>query len=145
MKFKSLCFMLFALCFATAQPARADIGTKVYRDMIAECDRTRTAAMEQYSTNDDMNRIAMDASNCYIKVGNAVIKKYYVDTADDTGKKFIAFANAIYAAAGNLYSGPDECYPDCGHIAESLRIGTTETHIKQYIIEMLDYVDKLDV
>ena len=147
MKIKSN-FLLFAICyllFMTAAPSYADMGTQAFRDMLAECDGVQAAAMMEHSDANDMNKIAMDASNCYIKTGNAVIKKYYTQTAEDTGKKFTAFANAIHAAAGNIYMGPDECYPECGHIANNLRMGTTERHIKQYVIEMLDYVDSLDI
>ena len=139
---KLLCFLFALGCFGGAY---ADMGTKQFRDAITKCDDARDAAMSGKNSTNDMNKAVLDSSNCYMKVGGAVISKYYKETAKDIGKKFIAFANAIYAASLNLYSGPDECYPECGQIAENLRINMTEAAIKKYITDMLDYIDMLDV
>jgi hypothetical protein len=78
-------------------------------------------------------------------VGNSVIRKYYSDTASDTGRRFVTFANSIYAASLNAYAGPDECYPECGQLAETMRMNMTEGYIKRYITDMLDYIDTMDI
>ncbi|MCL1902283.1 MAG: hypothetical protein FWG18_01495 [Alphaproteobacteria bacterium] len=140
---KKIIYLLIAICVVNA--AHADMGTGQFRDALLKCDDARDASMSDKNSTNDMNQVILDASNCYVKVGNAVIKKFYADTAEDTGKKFAAFANAIYSASQNLYSGPDECYPECGQISTNLRINMTEAVIKRYITDMLDYIDTLDV
>jgi hypothetical protein len=80
-----------------------------------------------------------------MRVGNSVIRKYYSATAEEMGKQFASFANSIYAASLWAYSGPDECYPECGQLAETMRMDMTESYIKRYVSDMLDYIDTLDI
>jgi hypothetical protein len=134
----------FTIIFAITN-ANADMGTGKYRDALKKCDKEQTQALDNQASTNDVKKTVLDTSNCYVKVGNAVIKKYYSDTIEDTGKKFISFANSIYASSLNLYSGPDECYPECGQISGTMRMNMTESYIKKYIVDMLDYIDTLDI
>lgn len=137
--------LFLALAFCMTAPAYADMGTKTYRDALAKCDSAQQSRLDDTSSTNNVKKIVMDASNCYVKVGNSVIRKYYSDTAEETGKRFVTFANSIYAASLNAYSGPDECYPECGQLAETMRMDMTESYIKKYITDMLDYIDTMDI
>lgn len=134
----------FFIIFAITN-ANADMGTGKYRDALKKCDKEQNSQLDTQASTNDVKKTVLNASNCYVKVGNSVIKKYYSDTMEETGKKFVSFANSIYATSTNLYNGPDECYPECGQIAETMRMNMTESYIKKYIIDMLDYIDTLDV
>lgn len=140
---KKILFVL--LIVFTVNNANANMGTDAYRNAVAKCDAQQESQLKSKAATNDIKKTILDASNCYIKVGNSVIKKYYSDTFEETGKKFVNFANSIYATSMNLYSGPDECYPECGQIAETMHMNMTESYIKRYIIDMLDYVDTLDI
>lgn len=133
-------FIIFAIT-----GANADMGTAKYRDALNKCDKNQESQLNKVISTNDIKKTVMDTSNCYIKVGNSVIKKYYSDTSKETAKKFITFANSIYSASLNVFNGPDECYPECGQISETMRMNMTESYIKKYILDMLDYIDTLDV
>lgn len=137
---------IIAICFAVfvAMPVFADTDTDTFRAALVACDNARTDAATNATTTDDVNRAVLDASNCYIHVGNDVIAKFYSDSEKDMRKELLDFSNALYAAAGALYSGPDLCYPDCGQIANNLQMTKTEDTIKQYVSDMLDYIDTLN-
>jgi hypothetical protein len=135
---------IFSIIFA-ATVANADMGTQRYRDALRDCDKAQESELGARSSTNDIKKVVMDASNCYVKVGDSVIRKYDSDTYEETGKRFIAFANAIYAASLNAFTGPDECYPECGQLAESMRMDMTESYIKQYVTDMLDYIDTMDI
>jgi hypothetical protein len=128
-----------------AGAANAATGTDAYRRALQKCDDAQTEKLSKQTSTNDIKKTVLDASNCYVSVGNSVIKKYYSDTAEESGKKFVAFANAIYGASLSAFSGPDACYPECGQISESMRMDMTESYIKKYITDMLDYIDTLDV
>jgi hypothetical protein len=140
---RKLLFFVLILCAWT--PAYADMGTKTYRDALAKCDKEQQSRLDDATATNDVKKIVMDTSNCYVKVGNSVIRKYYSDTAEETGKRFVTFANSIYAASLNAFSGPDECYPECGQLAQSMRMDMTESYIKRYVTDMLDYIDAMDI
>jgi hypothetical protein len=121
------------------------MGTGAYRGALGDCDKAQDMRLGSAASTNDVKKAVMDASNCYVRVGNSVIKKYYADTAEETAKRFINFADAIYAASLSAYSGPDECYPECGQVAETMRMDMTESYIKRYITDMLDYIDTMDI
>jgi hypothetical protein len=125
--------------------AFADSATKSFRNDLAKCEKNGMASVEGKSATEEVNAALLSESNCYISVGNAVIKKFYANTRDAAQKNFIGFANASYHAAASAYIGPDECYPECGQMAEELRTNMTTRAIRQYITDMLDYIDNLAV
>ncbi len=135
--------LLIVHCSLLIAAGAAHADTDTYRAQLGRCDNGETLAV--LNTTNAVTDALMGASNCYVGVGMQVIREYYADTATDTGRKFIAFANAVHAASLNIYSGPDECYPECGTIAQTLRADTTESYIRQYVIDMLDYIDTLDI
>ena len=137
-------FLIFAITLVSTS-AFADMGTQKYRGALTKCDADQDSRLNTTVSTNDIKRTVLDASNCYVRVGTDVIRNYYSDTYEDTARAFIAYANAIYAASLNAYSGPDECYPECGQMSEVMRMDMTESYIKRYIIDMLDYVDTLDV
>lgn len=138
-------FLFLLTIIFTTNAALADMGTGTYRNALKDCDKKQGTQLETTSSTDGIKKSVIDTSNCYVKVGKSVIKKYYSDTYEETEKKFINFSNSIYSASLNLYSGPDECYPECGQIAGTMRMNMTQTYIKKYIVDMLDYIDTLDI
>jgi len=115
--------------------------TDEYRDALKKCDDAQTAQIETTATNADVAATLTGTSNCYVRVGAAVINEYYSDTAADMRAKFIAFANAAHTATGNIYFGPDTCWPECGHDGELMRLATTEKYIRTYVSDILNFID----
>lgn len=131
------------ICSLFVASAHAAVTTDSYRGELEKC--ALGTDLVVMNTTNEMTESLVGASGCYVGVGIRVIREYYADTATDTGKKFIAFANAVHAASLNIYNGPDECYPECGTIAQTMRADTTESYIRQYVLDMLDYVDTLNI
>lgn len=140
---KKILFSLLAIFIISNSYAKS--GTDSYRNQLKECDKKQDSQLSNQASTNDVKKVVLDTSNCYVKVGTSVIKKYYSDTFDETLNKFMNFSNSIYSASFNLYSGPDECYPECGQLAYTMRMNMTETYIKKYVIDMLNYIDKLDI